>query len=792
MDQFTDPTAQNPSAFLTLQNVLPSLKGGFDRRWGLTLQEAVSRTTNYVRMFNYAAAKDTTFTGTVDMRLLLGTDGINMDVLYNEVGTPAFGFNPFSFSANIWGVTSRNWFYVAAPTGSTVFVNTPKKIDYSQNASSTLSNWGITNRFGATTINGIMYADIGPSSSIPFVAVSGSAYTSAPTVTISGGGGSGATANAFVNGGGVSSVDLTAQGSGYTSVPTVTLSGGGGSGATFTAIVGTDSTRPGSYQRVIAIVMTGPMQLVAGRTYAYALKNSVTGHTSDYLYSFTPSKGITTAVFIADPADAQDPGFAMNQGFSALLPTIVIHTNSTSNPLDSQVDTVVLMASSDGGDILHMYEVAQIPLSSFTITGSFPVRNYTFQYTDNVPDTYNDIYLTGITLLTQNLWVDVDSNGNVIGVADNTPPLNTIGQPVVHQGRMFMTDGKSLYFSKSIDEVTTSTGLITSKWEEAWPGSNVLDIAYDDELINGLLSDGQVLYIGTSDNIFRLLGSSASNFSIPEAIFRGVGVQSQDAWTVIYKDNIPAGYTWVTADAKIMISDFNTYQEIGKAIEPLLQTLGPITHIQSLSYGPYSFALYSVQTGANPTYLLYDTKNGGWYIWVRALQTPPTATAPAMPLLSYTLQSGVQKMYTMIANNGGTGQVNALQFFDVHSLVDASINLNSSNGIPWTIETSWINLCDTATSSVLNEIELWTQDPLTHLTVHKAQSAADFISPILVKTGAFTAGPLQTQKFYLAGSPSFGRYHKLILFTDVTTGVTSSSANVLRQFQFEYFPQTRT
>ncbi|HKS27375.1 MAG TPA: hypothetical protein VJS44_06120 [Pyrinomonadaceae bacterium] len=66
------------------------------------------------------------------------------------------------------------------------------------------------------------------------VTSSGTGYTSAPDVTISGGGGTGAVATAQVKNGAVS-ITLTGGGTGYTSDPTVTISGGGGTGATAVA-----------------------------------------------------------------------------------------------------------------------------------------------------------------------------------------------------------------------------------------------------------------------------------------------------------------------------------------------------------------------------------------------------------------------------------------------------------------------------------------------------------------------------------------------------------------------------
>lgn len=64
----------------------------------------------------------------------------------------------------------------------------------------------------------------------------GSAYTSAPTVTI-GGPGAGAAAIAHIVGGVVARVELTAGGSAYVTVPAITFAGGGGAGVAATATI---------------------------------------------------------------------------------------------------------------------------------------------------------------------------------------------------------------------------------------------------------------------------------------------------------------------------------------------------------------------------------------------------------------------------------------------------------------------------------------------------------------------------------------------------------------------------
>jgi hypothetical protein len=70
--------------------------------------------------------------------------------------------------------------------------------------------------------------------------------------------GSGASINAVVSGP-VTSLAITNSGSGYTSAPTVTITGGGGYGATAHAIVGTISGTS-QYQTLIAIVLDEPGQ----------------------------------------------------------------------------------------------------------------------------------------------------------------------------------------------------------------------------------------------------------------------------------------------------------------------------------------------------------------------------------------------------------------------------------------------------------------------------------------------------------------------------------------------------
>ena len=117
----------------------------------------------------------------------------------------------------------------------------------------------------------------------------GSGYTSAPTVAISGGGGSGATAIAVLDGsGGVSYFVITAQGAGYISTPTVTISGGGGSGATHGTI-----TLLGGGQSIFPITPQ-PANMVGSITKT----SSGSGYTSAPAVSFTGGGGSGAAATV--------------------------------------------------------------------------------------------------------------------------------------------------------------------------------------------------------------------------------------------------------------------------------------------------------------------------------------------------------------------------------------------------------------------------------------------------------------------------------------------------------------
>src|SRR5262249_25393611 len=151
---------------------------------------------------------------------------------------------------------------------------------------------------------------------------------------------------------------------------------------------------------------------------------------------------------------------------------------------DPQIDTVLLLATADGNDETTLYLLGKVP-------------NGTTTFNDTIPDSLSSSYTSGPTLLTQPLYQDTDAFGNLHGLANNLPPPIGLNYIINHKGRIYGAVGRTLYYSKNLDDVTTADGLITCKWEEAWPSINQFDISQQAETIRGLLSDGETLWIGT-------------------------------------------------------------------------------------------------------------------------------------------------------------------------------------------------------------------------------------------------------------------------------------------------------
>src|SRR4029077_16866070 len=241
---------------------------------------------------------------------------------------------------------------------------------------------------------------------------------------------------------------------------------------------------------------------------------------------------------------------------------------------------VLILATADGNDETTLFLIGTVP-------------NGTSTFSDTMPDAISPTFTTGATLLTQPVYQETDSVGQLHGVANNNPPP-TADFPVKHKGRLYMALGHNIYFSKSLDDTTTSSGIITGKWEEAWPATNAIDLSEFSETVRALMSDGETLWIATERNIRRLIGDGPLNFQKPEIQFNETGVLNPEVWKVVFYEGQPVGTMWMTPDLRVMSSDFNTYQDVGTPIQDVLNSVNPaaLNAAHAVFYSKQAFDLY--------------------------------------------------------------------------------------------------------------------------------------------------------------------------------------------------------
>lgn len=170
----------------------------------------------------------------------------------------------------------------------------------------TFSNTQYSSATGTVVLGSGVVNSIAPDSVVGQVTetISGSGYTSNPTVTFFGGGGTGASATATVQADGTIVYNVTSGGSGYTSAPIVIISGGGGTGAQ--AVASLNSLVGSNYTAVPTVTITGGggtgatatailgAGATAGRVVGYTVTNPGIGYTSPPTVLVTPALGDTT------------------------------------------------------------------------------------------------------------------------------------------------------------------------------------------------------------------------------------------------------------------------------------------------------------------------------------------------------------------------------------------------------------------------------------------------------------------------------------------------------------------
>jgi len=428
---------------------------------------------------------------------------------------------------------------------------------------------------------------------------------------------------------------------------------------------------------------------------------------------------------------------------------------------DPQVDQKVILATADGGDPTILYFLGQIP-------------NTTTSFVDNV---------TNQTLILSNIYAQLDVNGNQIGVFANQPPPNG-SFPILHKGRVYMIVGTQLIFSKSLAEVSTSTGIVAGRFEEDFPPTYAIDFSPGAENGKGLLSDGYALYIGTEKHIRRLLGDSPLNFQQPNVIFSETGLMTQNVWKIVFLEGTPIGTMWVTPDFRVIGSDFNTYNDVGTAIQSTLNTINPAAvdncWAESITYGPYNFYVLTIATGNNTnpdTVCVYDLHLRKWYIW--------QFVDSFISGIFYINIAGIPRW--LVVDSSGF-----VRFIDPTLLMDRQLSTETAVGITNTIRTVWLELGDASLRKTMNEVELATSNTSTLITIEGASTEQDFFSPnVVISNQPLVPNIFGQLKTFTSGFPAIYRYYRFTFTSTSSLALSSISDVILGYFAVEVLPLNR-
>lgn len=506
-----------------------------------------------------------------------------------------------------------------------------------------------------------------------------------------------------------------------------------------------------------------------GLTYAVATTGNVTLTVGRKYYS----------IFYSDPNTTLSDGSKGTGHYSDLSPIsadisgLNVFSNGkvtiTSFPVtaDPQVTHWLLLATKDGNDPTTLYLVKPTEQT----TGFIPIA-YASTLTDNFAE---------LNLLASSVYLETDQFGLEHGVTGNTP-LSITNPPasllVSHRGRLYTTNGPSIYFSKNVSEQLTSTNTITGRWEESWPGDYVVNLPTQDgsEIITGLLSDGANLYIGTQHAIYRLVGDPILNESTPEQLFNNAGVLNQEVWKMVYLEGAPVGAMWLTADGRVLLSDMNTYTDVGIQIQAHLSDI-----LVTDTYRPKAWAIYYGK-GANDLYVLNAVTTG---------QTEPFYTA------AFSLRT--KKWIIWVFNDQFTagiydvfpdGSIKALLTPLTSGKVyqtDETIVTDIGNDFTVAIKTPWLDLGDPLMRKYLNEVEVFTDDAVLVLNAWGADIKADFSGAHQFLSNATpSTSELGDYKYYLAGKAA---HYKFYQFQFLST--THAATDVLLAMAVEYVPVTR-
>jgi len=549
------------------------------------------------------------------------------------------------------------------------------------------------------------------------------------------------------------------------------------------------SSNSGNGIGIVSEVGGGDVTLAIGRTYYLVANNSTTGHFSD-LTSPSASSGpvgsseLTLVLstfndpqvdtkYVVATADGGDPSIlyevqVLAPGLTvsswAIVSNVVTFTGTwqggTPGPTylpgvdyfrvgglshgSYMNNQVLLITATTNSTLSAAFTHGNDSATELGICGrlTFAVGNDIAVVVDNTPDP---------DLVTYQPLLYTDNSGNEYGVTLNDPP--PAGNLLIkNQGRLWMAGVSgathSIFFSKSVDELTLPDGFIAGKYEEAWPGSNYFDVSDGAESVAGLLTDGNTLYIGTQNHIRRLVGNSPSNFQEPEIVHPEVGLINQEVWQIVFMQGAPSGSIWLTPDYKVIQSDFNTYVDIGTPIQNILnnlQSTAPsLAHAAYVADGEYDLYILAVpyqESTYCDVHLVFDLRARQWSVWYPAFGS--------LSLLYNVTQQAVPQWLFI----GGLG-ANGIWIYSSTATTDATVI------IPVTATTTWMHLGEPTRRKMLNEVQIYGNTEML-LTVNGANNLADFNSPkTIVYNHPFVRNVFDTWTNYLVSFKSKHRYYQ--------------------------------
>jgi hypothetical protein len=545
------------------------------------------------------------------------------------------------------------------------------------------------------------------------------------------------------------------------------------------------SNSSGTGVGIVSEVSGGGASLVIGRTYYLVGNNNLTGHFSDLspasastgpcvdsyfnLVLATYNDPQVTNKYLLATADGGDPsilyevpviaGTYLTIASWAIVSNVLTLTGTYTGTPPANGTAVTVQGLIHGnyinGAALSVTSTSATtlvaaltqPNDSATEAGiagatTFAIPNTTTRVIDATPDPS--------LVLTQDLLY-TDTFGNEYGVALNDPP--PAGNILLkHQGRLWMAGVSgathSVFFSKSVTELTLPNGFIAGKYEEAWPGSNYFDVSDGAESVSGLLTDGTTLYIGTQNHIRRLIGNSPANFQEPQIVHPEVGLANQEVWQLTFMQGAPSGAVWMTPDFRVIQSDFNTYVDIGTPVQNILNALQPtaktLAHAAFVADGEYELYILAVpylQSTYCDTHLVFDLRARQWFVWQPA--------GGSLSLLYNVTQAAVPQWLFI------NGAATALNIYSESATTD------NGTAIQKTATTTWMNMGEPTRRKILNEIQIYGDTEMT-MNVYGANNLQDFNGtprPI-VYNRTLKQSPFGVWTLYLTGSKTKHRYYQ--------------------------------